>query len=242
MPSTQTEMETYTLGSWGVLCAQFAHYMSLNKRDSIWMKLFVAGLVLMTTLKIVQSLVIMWIQNVTTFGDLEAGSNLWRKHWLWKVTIILEATTEFYVQMFFCRRLWAISRNAYFVIICIVLFLLGLITGVVAVCLLQLYSIGTNFCNTDLLPIHKYLGIDNPLGWNTSWSCAVRRPDFDRKHNMLFAFRSTSPTLRVNKFCCQHENKHDDLDTRTANDWQHLKPGTSSVVRVVRNVDSQLAR
>ncbi|KAJ7314612.1 hypothetical protein DFH08DRAFT_428921 [Mycena albidolilacea] len=143
MPSTQTEMETYTLGTWdlavcsclllqGVLCAQFAHYMSLNKRDSIWMKLFVAGLVLMTTLKIVQSLAIMWIQNVTTFGDLEAGSNLWRKHWLWKVTIMLEATTEFYVQMFFCRRLWAISRNAYFVIICIVSFLLGLITGVVA--------------------------------------------------------------------------------------------------------------
>jgi hypothetical protein len=45
-------------------------------------------------------------------------------------------------------------------------------------------------------------------------------------------------------FCCQHENnsKHDDLDTRTANDWHHLKPGTSSVVCVVRNVDSQLAR
>ncbi|KAJ7314604.1 hypothetical protein DFH08DRAFT_428276 [Mycena albidolilacea] len=144
-PFTQlTELETYTLGAWnlavcsclflqGILCAQFAHYMSLNKRDSIWMKLFVAGLVLMTTLKIVQSLAIMWIQNVTTFGDLEAGSNLWCKHWVWKVTIMLEAATAFYVQMFFCRRLWAISRNAYLVIICIVLFLLGLITSVVAI-------------------------------------------------------------------------------------------------------------
>jgi hypothetical protein len=60
---------------------------------------------------------IMWIQNVTTFGDLEAASNLWRKHWLWKVTIMLEATTEFYVQMFFCRRLWVrVSRPGDFCI------------------------------------------------------------------------------------------------------------------------------
>ncbi|KAJ7314617.1 hypothetical protein DFH08DRAFT_1041221 [Mycena albidolilacea] len=132
MPLTKTEMQTCILGAWGVLCAQFAHYLSLNKRDSIWMKLFVAGLALMTTLKTLQSLAIMWIQNVTTFGDLEAGSNIWQKHWVWKVTILLEAATAFYVQLFFCRRLWAISRNAYVVVICIILFLLGLVTGVVA--------------------------------------------------------------------------------------------------------------
>ncbi|KAJ7820262.1 hypothetical protein B0H14DRAFT_3736137 [Mycena olivaceomarginata] len=54
MPSRQTEMRTYILGGWdlgvcfslflqGVLCAQFAHYTSRNKRDLIWIKLFVAG-------------------------------------------------------------------------------------------------------------------------------------------------------------------------------------------------------
>ncbi|KAJ7666494.1 hypothetical protein B0H14DRAFT_2658317 [Mycena olivaceomarginata] len=82
--------------------------MTLNKRDSVWMKLFVAGLALLTTLKTLQSLMIMWIQNVTMFGDLEAGSNLWRKHWVWKTIQILEAATAFYVQMFFGRRLWLI--------------------------------------------------------------------------------------------------------------------------------------
>ncbi|KAJ7314630.1 hypothetical protein DFH08DRAFT_429122 [Mycena albidolilacea] len=138
----QTGMETCMLGAWdlgacsclfleGVLCAQFAHYLSLNKRDSIWMKLFVAGLVLLTTLKSLQSLAMMWIQNVTLFGDREAASNIWQKHWVWYTSITLEAITAFYVQMFFCRRLWAISRNVYLVITCITLFLFGLVSGVV---------------------------------------------------------------------------------------------------------------
>jgi hypothetical protein len=48
----------------------------------------------------------MWIQNVTMFGDLEVGSNLWQKHWVWKTIQILEAATAFYVQMFFGHRLW----------------------------------------------------------------------------------------------------------------------------------------
>ncbi|KAJ7763097.1 hypothetical protein B0H14DRAFT_3594377 [Mycena olivaceomarginata] len=128
----QTEMESSILGGWGVLCAQFAHYASLNQRDSVWMKLFVAGLALLTTLKSLQSLAIMWIQNVTMFGDREAGSNIWPTNWVWGATGILEAPTAFYVQMFFCRRLWAISRNAYLVIICITLFLFALVSGLVS--------------------------------------------------------------------------------------------------------------
>jgi hypothetical protein len=46
------------------------------------------------------------IQNVATFGNLEAGSNLLSTHWLSKINLALEAITAFYVQMFFCRRLW----------------------------------------------------------------------------------------------------------------------------------------
>ncbi|KAJ7314623.1 hypothetical protein DFH08DRAFT_1041238 [Mycena albidolilacea] len=138
----QAEMETGILGAWdlgacsclfleGVLCAQFAHYLSLNKRDSIRMKIFVAGLVHLTTLKSLQSLAMMWIQNVTLFGDQEAVSNIWHNHWVWNTSLTLEAITAFYVQMFFCCRLWAISRNAYLVITCITLFLFGLVSGVV---------------------------------------------------------------------------------------------------------------
>jgi hypothetical protein len=56
----------------------------------------------------------MWIQNVTMFGDLEAGSNVWQVHWVWKGTPILEAATAFYVQMFFARRLWvSVCRSVF---------------------------------------------------------------------------------------------------------------------------------
>ncbi|KAJ7820257.1 hypothetical protein B0H14DRAFT_2600119 [Mycena olivaceomarginata] len=131
MPSKLTSMEAYVLGGWGVLCAQFAHYTSRNKRDSRWMKLFVAGLALMTTLKSLQSLVMTWIQTAATFGNLQAGSHFLRTHWLAKITLILGAITAFYVQLFFCHRLWAISRNAYLVTVCIILFLAGLVSGAV---------------------------------------------------------------------------------------------------------------
>jgi hypothetical protein len=81
----------------------------------------VAGLALLTTLKSLRSLwvssilleicvevrdrVMTWIQNVATSENGQAGSNLLHTHWL-SMNRLLEAITAFYVQMFFCRRLW----------------------------------------------------------------------------------------------------------------------------------------
>ncbi|KAJ7309243.1 hypothetical protein DFH08DRAFT_823662 [Mycena albidolilacea] len=42
----------------GVLCSQFAHYTDVNDNDSWLMKLFVAGLAMLTTLKTVQILLL----------------------------------------------------------------------------------------------------------------------------------------------------------------------------------------
>ncbi|KAF7364112.1 hypothetical protein MSAN_01070200 [Mycena sanguinolenta] len=151
--------ESYVLGGWdlaicfalffqGVLCAQFAHYVNLSKRDTIGLKIFVAGLALMTAVRCCQCLAIIWIQNVTLFVNVEAASQLWVHHWLPKANILLEATGAVYVQIFFCRRLWAsvlfialsaqhsskmqaISRNAYIVIICLILFALGFVSSVI---------------------------------------------------------------------------------------------------------------
>ncbi|KAF7367703.1 hypothetical protein MSAN_00834100 [Mycena sanguinolenta] len=122
----------------GVLCAQFAHYMTLSKRDSIWLKLFVTGLAVLSVARCCQCLAIMWMQNVTLFPSVEAASTLWLRHWVPKSNIMLEATGALYVQIFFSRRLWAsaISRNAYIVTICLIFFALGLVTAVVGtVCL-----------------------------------------------------------------------------------------------------------
>ncbi|KAJ6478218.1 hypothetical protein C8R45DRAFT_1101607 [Mycena sanguinolenta] len=155
----QLSADSYVLGGWdlaicfalffqGVLCAQFAHYTSSSKRDSISLKIFVAGLALLAAVRCCQCLAIMWMQNVTLFGDVEAGSTFWTHHWIPRTNVMLEATGAVYVQIFFCRRLWAsvlcialseqhsfnmqaISRNAYIVIACLIFFALGLITAVV---------------------------------------------------------------------------------------------------------------
>jgi hypothetical protein len=106
----------------GVLCAQFAHYTGVNQRDSVLMKLFVAGLALLTTLKTAQVLcasvllwelcfnlllrAITWIQNAALFENLEAVHSLSNIKWLTQTNLILEACMAFYVQIFFCHRLW----------------------------------------------------------------------------------------------------------------------------------------
>ncbi|KAJ6465801.1 hypothetical protein C8R45DRAFT_1022424 [Mycena sanguinolenta] len=73
----------------------------------------------------------MWIQNVTLFGNVEAASQMWEVHWLSKIDVMFEATATFYVQMFFCRRLWVISRNGYILGICFVLYVFGLASAAV---------------------------------------------------------------------------------------------------------------
>jgi hypothetical protein len=113
----------------GVLCAQFAHYTGVNKRDSLWMKLFVAVLALMTALKSVQAVWvpsplpkivlilrrrgIMWTQNIIFFENLEVASGLLDTHWVSEITLMLGAINAFYVQMFFCHRLWASGSVPY---------------------------------------------------------------------------------------------------------------------------------
>ncbi|KAJ7808773.1 hypothetical protein B0H14DRAFT_3151878 [Mycena olivaceomarginata] len=113
------------LGAW------FAHYLSLNKRDSIWMKLFVAGLVLLTTLKSLQSLAMMWIQN----GHLVRRSGSGIQHMAKALGL-------------------AISRNVYLVITCITLFLLGLVSGVV-----MTFYIFTNTMEVAVRWVGIHLGV-----------------------------------------------------------------------------------
>ncbi|KAF7364107.1 hypothetical protein MSAN_01069700 [Mycena sanguinolenta] len=123
--------ESYILAGWdlaicfalffqGVLCAQFAHYINLSKRDTIGLKIFVAGLALMTAVRCCQCIAIMWLQNITLFANVEAASRSWAYYWVPNGDIMLEATGA------------TISRNAYIVIICLILFALGFVSAVIA--------------------------------------------------------------------------------------------------------------
>ncbi|KAF8215176.1 hypothetical protein K438DRAFT_1926751 [Mycena galopus ATCC 62051] len=99
--------------------------MNLKKHDSMRMKLFVTGLAVLTALKGLQCLMIMWKQTVEPFLDLEAT-------WIVNINVILEGIVAFYVQMFFSRRLWKLSQNKYIVITCLALFAFALISALVA--------------------------------------------------------------------------------------------------------------
>ncbi|KAF8205846.1 hypothetical protein K438DRAFT_1963619 [Mycena galopus ATCC 62051] len=118
--------------TWGVLWAQFIHYLGVNERDSVPMKLFVAGLSVLTTLKSIQTLALNWLQTSSLFRSLEALSNLWWSFWLSELTGLLGAIIMFYVQMFFCHRLWALSYNIYLVIAAATLFIVALAAASVA--------------------------------------------------------------------------------------------------------------
>ncbi|KAJ6541519.1 hypothetical protein B0H19DRAFT_316632 [Mycena capillaripes] len=115
----------------GVLCAQFAHYTNVNKRDSVLMKLFVAGLALLQTLKSAHALSIMWMQS---FEVVAIGP---RYIFVFaRLSMALEGVITSYVGTFFCYRLWAISHNVYVVAAPVVLLFFALTASVIAICLL----------------------------------------------------------------------------------------------------------
>ncbi|KAJ7127647.1 hypothetical protein C8R44DRAFT_616132, partial [Mycena epipterygia] len=108
----------------GVVFAQFAHYVALYSKDLLALRAFVAVLLILTTLKSAQGIVILWLQKVTHFTDIGAAVGLFATTWPSEANIFFVALIAFYVQLFFCQRLWAISRNIYVVSVILALFVL----------------------------------------------------------------------------------------------------------------------
>ncbi|KAJ6495188.1 hypothetical protein C8R45DRAFT_823996 [Mycena sanguinolenta] len=117
----------------GVLFAQFAHYWSLYKKDILILRVYVFFLLFLTTLKSVQCLVILWSQNVEHFTDVGGAAGLFFNSWPAQINLTFVAFIAFYVQMFFCQRLWALSRNIYVVALVVILFLFALLASFVSV-------------------------------------------------------------------------------------------------------------
>ncbi|KAJ6496148.1 hypothetical protein C8R45DRAFT_985101 [Mycena sanguinolenta] len=133
---------TYVLSGWdlgvygdlvlqGVIFAQFAHYTALYKKDIFLLRAFVWGLLFLTTLKSAQGLGVMWSQNVEHFTDVEGAVGLFENTWFIQINVSFVAVIGFYVQMFFCYRLWVISKNIYMVGLIVVLFVFALLSAFV---------------------------------------------------------------------------------------------------------------
>ncbi|KAF7316103.1 hypothetical protein MIND_00128400 [Mycena indigotica] len=128
---------TYALGGWdlsvagdlllqGVIFAQTAHYFTLYHSDLLALRLFVAGLLLFTTLKSMQMIAILWTQNVTHFTDVRGATMLFATNWLGQINLGFGASISFYIQIFMCQRLWSLSKNIYVVIVLVTMFTFSL--------------------------------------------------------------------------------------------------------------------
>ncbi|KAJ7825089.1 hypothetical protein B0H14DRAFT_3727016 [Mycena olivaceomarginata] len=141
-PAVIRRLVVVYLGSWdlaicadlilqGIIFAQIAHYAILYK-DDLALRAYVAVLLIITTLKSAQGLVIMWIQNVEYFMNLDAALGMFANSWTNELNVTFIALTAFYVQLFFCKRLWAISKNVYIVILVVALFVFALVAAIVS--------------------------------------------------------------------------------------------------------------
>ncbi|KIY67003.1 hypothetical protein CYLTODRAFT_491020 [Cylindrobasidium torrendii FP15055 ss-10] len=116
----------------GVLFCQFQHYWDWYRDDKVWFKMGVAGLMLLTTLKTIQSFALIWIQSIEFVNDIDAAINLNYTVWWQTYNSLFVAIIGLYVQMYFSYRLLVICKSWYIVGLNGFLFAFGFIAQVIA--------------------------------------------------------------------------------------------------------------
>ncbi|EJD00207.1 uncharacterized protein FOMMEDRAFT_148484 [Fomitiporia mediterranea MF3/22] len=117
----------------GVLFVQFANYFSWYRDDKKFLRLSVAILFVMTTLKTIQSFVIVWAAQVVHFADLTGAIALSYHKWWLVGNGLMVATIGIYVQSYFCYRLHAITQKMYLVILIAVILLFAYVASILTV-------------------------------------------------------------------------------------------------------------
>ncbi|PFH51198.1 hypothetical protein AMATHDRAFT_3327 [Amanita thiersii Skay4041] len=127
MTPEEHDQAVYLLGPWligsfidvlfqGVLFCQFAHYLSLYRDDKLTVRLSVLGLAILTTLKSVQSIALIWVQNILYFKDLQGAILLNYTTWWQSGNPLMVACIGLYVQIFFLHRLYGVSAKKKWVV------------------------------------------------------------------------------------------------------------------------------
>lgn len=133
----------YLLGPWvigcfldflfqGILFCQFVNYFTWYPKDKTFLKVIVAILVIMTTLKSIQCFFIVWMQNVIYFTDLEGALSLTYTTWWQSGNPLMVACIDAYVQVYFLYRLYAISRQIFVVLPVAIILLFAFIAQIMA--------------------------------------------------------------------------------------------------------------
>ncbi|KAH8804218.1 hypothetical protein DL96DRAFT_1766258 [Flagelloscypha sp. PMI_526] len=116
------QLSIFVLGPWvigafadcllqGLLLGQFTNYFRLYRDDRPFLKAIVAGLVILTCLKTIQSCAIVWVQNILLFNDQPGAINLYSTTWWESGNPLMVAFIGLYVQAYFLYRLRSLSKS-----------------------------------------------------------------------------------------------------------------------------------
>ncbi|KAF7345178.1 hypothetical protein MSAN_01894100 [Mycena sanguinolenta] len=132
----------YFLGPWligsclelvmmGVLGCQIVTYFGVYKEDGRGLRIAVAVLCLLNVLKSAECFASLWIFLINHFGDIEYDLGLSVTGWWDTANPLMVAILAFYVQCYFCTRLWAVSKRWWVVAPIFILDLFGLFSMVI---------------------------------------------------------------------------------------------------------------
>ncbi|KAJ7018445.1 hypothetical protein C8F04DRAFT_1356286 [Mycena alexandri] len=114
----------------GVLSCQFVNYYNWYPNDGRGLPIAVAILCLLNVLKSAECFASLWIFLINHFGDIQYDLQLSVTGWWDTANPLLVAILDFYVQCYFCTRLWAVSQRWWVVTPIFTLFVFGLISMV----------------------------------------------------------------------------------------------------------------
>ncbi|KAJ7346411.1 hypothetical protein DFH08DRAFT_810241 [Mycena albidolilacea] len=114
----------------GVLSCQFVNYYNWYPGDGRGLRATVAMLCLLNLLKSAECFASLWIFLINHFGDILYDLQLSATGWWDTANPLMVAILNFYVQCYFCTRLWAVSKKWWVVAPIFTLFVFALFSMV----------------------------------------------------------------------------------------------------------------
>ncbi|KAF7329874.1 hypothetical protein MKEN_00251100 [Mycena kentingensis (nom. inval.)] len=116
----------------GIVCCQVLNYFSWYKEDKPFIRYYVAGLGIISAAKSAHAFSIIWIQSILHINDLQGAILLnYISPWF-AGNPMMVAVFDFYVQSYFCYRLYVVSKKWPVVLPIAIIFIFALFAMVLA--------------------------------------------------------------------------------------------------------------
>ncbi|KAJ7231170.1 hypothetical protein B0H12DRAFT_1240035 [Mycena haematopus] len=112
----------------GVLSCQFVNYFNWYPDDGRVLRIAVAILCVLNVLKSAECFATLWIFLINHFGDIQYNLQLSTTGWWDTANPLMVAILDFYVQCYFCTRLWAVSKSWWVVTPIFILFVFAVVS------------------------------------------------------------------------------------------------------------------